>query len=219
MIGPSGVGKTKLHLDLMQTTENIWMHKPEVGFEKYKQNNYKNTPHFELLEKKIINISSNKINSVQKTILLKYFAEVILKDLYIQNHDSKNNYFLDEGLIHNFAQEIFMLEEKDFLELIKNKFVIYLRPDDPETVVNRIFKRRDEGGHMVTHHQGLDFRELIDLTKKSISFFDTLTKKMDEKGNKILRLTAESNFRDNVEIALDFIGGISKNRIYKMFEN
>jgi hypothetical protein len=98
-----------------------------------------------------------------------------------------------------------MLSDKNFLYLIKNKSFIYLRPDDSKTVADRIIRRANEGGHIVTSHQGLNYEELVDVSEKAVISLDSVTQRIEVCGGRVLRLRAESDQSDNLQAALKFI--------------
>jgi hypothetical protein len=204
-LGPSGVGKTKLLGDLLQMSNISWKGQPSFIFTEINKNKYYDTPHSELLEKKTLYISAQKLNSVQKIRLIKYFSETLLRDLYIRFEDTNSNYCLDEGVLCNFPNESLMLSDKDFSYLIKNKSFIYLRPDDCNFVADRILKRANEGGHIVASHQGLNYKELVDVSEKGVISLDNVTQRIEVCGGRVLRLCVDSNQSGNQKAALEFM--------------
>jgi hypothetical protein len=204
IVGPSGVGKTTLYEELLQVSNHSLKGQPSVDLPA-KNLIYDNISHFKLLEKKILSISTKQFNSAQKIILMNYFSATLLRDLYIRFEDTNSKYLLDEGILHNFAKELSVLSGKDFLELVDKKSVIYIRPDKSETVVDRLLKRANEVGHMATHHQGLNYQQLVKITEESVFNLDNLIQLLEKCGVRLLSLRAESEKKENQKLALNFI--------------
>jgi hypothetical protein len=215
LIGPSGVGKTTLYRNLQPVIDSSWQGPAGSIFEAVKLNEYPDSPHFKLLSKKLESLESRAINSVQKTVLLRYFTGVVLVDYEMHCvpsphtppliQASASKYLLDEGLLHNFAKELLDLEDKDFISLVNNKSVIYLRPKVADLVVSRILKRTKEGGHTVAHHQGLNYDELKQLTDATIKNLDSLIGRLKIHGCRVLVLRADSEIELLLPSVQDFL--------------
>jgi hypothetical protein len=204
-VGPSGVGKTSLLLGAKKKLTTDWQFQPSEFLLTFDQNLLPDTIHFQMLLLKASELAANnKMNSLQKTNLLNYFSLIVLRDLEIRFSNRSVNYILDEGIFHNFSSAVNNLDENNIKILASERSVVYLRPDNPETVVGRIFKRKNEAGILGPHHQGLTHYDLTKLICSSVERFDKLVKKLESVGVKILVLRAESNLNLNIESLLEF---------------
>lgn len=204
IVGPSGVGKSTLRQELGDAVTASLNFQPNGISPSGDQYKHLDTPHFELLKKKSYDLSSLKINSVRKTILLNYYTSIILQDLSVKFVETKAMFLLEEGLFHNFAKELAMLSDIEFLNLGGNRSFIYLRPEDPKTVADRILLRAKDV-EMTVHHQGFTYEELVQLTDDSITVLDKMVTRLIILGFSVLHLSAEAEKSKNKISAEKFI--------------
>lgn len=206
-IGPSGVGKTHLRDAVVsQLSQNYALAPPD--FPILNHNSFPNSRHYSLLQMKAANIGARqRLNSVQRTVLLRYFSDIALRDITIQFLSTGEAFLLDEGLVHNFAAELLALEQSVLKQLLVQRALIYLRPSRIQTVVDRV-RLRSLSGALVTHHQGLDDSELAAIAQESVDRFDEVSRLGQEIGVPILKLNAESDLSHNIAAILKFEGDL-----------
>jgi len=202
-IGPAGVGKSTLRSSALARHWANWVFPPE---DKHQQASlYSDSAHYDLILMKAARLASRRnLNSLQQTTLLNYHTKIVMQDLTLAQRDSHLNVVLDEGLIHNFAAELSILPRSTFTNLVTMRALIYLRPDQPETVVKRLLDRA-AAGHVLTHHQGLSDTELLSLKIESVSYLDQVTDRLAEIGLPILKLVAELPLTVCVDKCIDFV--------------
>ena len=135
---------------------------------------------------------------------MKYFSEVVFRDFVMLNGAYEKGFFLEEGLCHNFSQELAVLPEPEFINLMTGRAIIYVIPRNHSTVVKRLRKRETEGGHVVTHHIGLSDNQLQQITEASLVNFDKLIEKAKLIGIPICKIFAEDDLFQNVDSVLSF---------------
>jgi len=170
-IGPAGIGKTTLY-NKVHAIANFLHHSNEV----INNNVYSlNTPqHSLLLQNKLQFLFKTAYNTYTVAELINYFTSVILKDITLQFKPTQQGVILEEGICHNFSRELQELSINDLNKILHNRVLIYLRPTQPYTVVERIRKRQKQGGHTVSHHQGKTDDELLKITENAIVNYDSL---------------------------------------------
>lgn len=151
--------------------------------------------------------SRRNLNSFQQATLLNYFTKIVMQDLTLTSTHSQLNVVLEEGLVHNFAAELSILPRSTLVNLVGVRALIYLRPEQPETVVERLLGRAATG-HTLIHHQGLSDNELLSLTVEQVSYLDRVADQLAESGLPVLKLVAESPLKVCVTDCIDFVGSL-----------
>lgn len=194
-IGPSGIGKSTLFKEYFSkadfnfyTQNDIYKIKSRLDEQNILSNIYK-----ELLFKKHSNLLDRAYNAYVSTVLLNYFTKIVSEDIIIQNSNKDFGFVLEEGIVHNFSMELLQLTNEHLSLLLKNRIIIYMRPENPNLVVQRIKKRANEGGHIVIHHNNKTDDELLNIAKQSVVHFDKLINKIKELDIPCLQIIAEEN--------------------------
>ncbi|MGK7933889.1 MAG: hypothetical protein AB4041_21005 [Microcystaceae cyanobacterium] len=205
-IGPSGIGKSTLFYEIKELMVGDWNYNEQIDPVTLMKNDdeFENSFHWELLVKKLKNLEKKEINTFQQIQLMKYFTEVVFRDFVMLNGFYEKGFLLEEGLCHNFAEELAELSEPEFVNLMAGRAIIYLIPRKSTTVVKRLRKREIEGGHVVTHHVGLNNNQLKEITEVSLVNFEKLVSKAKLIGVPICRIFAEDDLSHNRDLVLCF---------------
>lgn len=194
-IGPSGIGKSTLFKEYFSKTDfnfytqnDIYKIKSRLDEQNILSNIYK-----ELLFKKHSNLLDRAYNAYVSTELLNYFTKIVSEDIVIQNASKDFGFIIEEGIVHNFSMELFQLSNENLSLLLKNRIIIYIRPENPNLIVQRIKKRASEGGHVVIHHNNKTDEELLNIAKQSIVHFDKLINRIKELNIPCIQIIAEEN--------------------------
>lgn len=153
---------------------------------------------------KAVRLASRDLNSFQQLTLLNYSIKIAMQDLTLASTNSQLNVVLEEGLVHNFAAELSTLPRSTLTNLVGVRALIYLRPEQPKTVVERL-RARAATGYTLIHHQGLSDIELLSLTVEKISYLDRVADRLAEIGLPVLKLSAESSIEISVAKCINFV--------------
>lgn len=129
-VGTPGVGKTTICKKVQEIT-NVWNGNNVLN--KCNSTDIQDSLFYKMLAKyKLINVNSQDVTDIDKMFLLGYFYKILVDD-FIINKCNNGIVVTDEGLVHNFGNEIFnkslpslervlqLLEEKpDILEINKH---------------------------------------------------------------------------------------------------
>lgn len=212
-IGPAGVGKSTLFDAVKNRMQGHWNYREKQQHYKLEQcqTSIDGTLHWNLMMAKAINLHGLELNGFRKLKLLKYFSDVVYSDLYMHFSSSESGFLLEEGIFHNFSKEINSLQNNEFESLIANRVLIYVRPKNNTTVVDRIRKRTANNGHTVTHHIGLSDHELLAIVDRSVIKFDVMIKRAQTLNHQILTVYAEDELNYNADLILDVEASLIKN--------
>lgn len=194
-IGPSGIGKSTLFKEYFSTTDFNFYTQKDVYKVKSKldEQDILSFIYKELLFNKHSNLLKRTYNAFVSTELLNYFTKIVSEDIIIQNSHKDFGFILEEGIVHNFSKELLQLTNEHLSLLLKNRIIIYMRPENPNLIVQRIKKRECEGGHIVIHHKNRTDEELLDIAKQSVEHFDKLINRINELNFPYLQIIAEEN--------------------------
>ncbi len=204
-IGPSGVGKTILYNLTKNNLSSEWSNL-QIGSDNQKDSIDERLFEIqrEILKKKNDSVDILKCDINQKLKLMTYFNQVLLNNIRISNCNQKAGFLLEEGICHNFSNELQSLKEKDLEYVMKNRILICVLPHDSLTVVSQIRKRTKEGGHTVYHHEGLDDEELNKLTIDSTNNFINLLSCIQKFNIPVCELSAEDGIELNCKKIIEF---------------
>ncbi len=205
-IGPAGVGKSTLFEAVKNHTAGEWYYREKLPGLKLKEREdmLDGGLHWKVLFAKALNLDERILNGFRKTKLMRYFTEVVLYDLYLNNGVSDRGFLLEEGICHNFSKELNALPDDEFETIMTGRALVYLKPKNCSTVLNRIKKRSQAGGHTVTHHIGLTDNELFEIAEMSVKNFNELIHRSLAIGIPACTVYAEDDINQNAEILLDF---------------
>lgn len=204
-IGPSGVGKSTLcsitekklsakwnTLDLIQSTNIITIDEKLLE------------SHWKVFKAKISSINCLKTKNSVKLKLATYFNKVISININLLHFENEYGFFLEEGICHNFAQELLDLNNEELYSLLKHRHLICILPKDPMFVVDQIKKRTSEGGHTVYHHEGLDSKALLDIVNESIIVYKEFITRIQNLNISSCQLLAEDGIEINSKKIIEF---------------
>lgn len=194
-IGPSGIGKSTLFKEYFSKTDFNFYTQNDLYKIKSKLDQQKilSIIYNELLLNKHNNLLIKGYNAYINTELLNYFTKIVSEDIIIQNSYKDCGFILEEGIAHNFSMELLQLSNEHLSLLLKNRIVVYLRPEDPNIVVQRIKKRANEGGHIVIHHNNKTDEELLNIAIQSIANYDKLIERIKVLNFPYLQIISEEN--------------------------
>lgn len=205
-IGPAGIGKSTIYTEVKKKAVGNWFYRENfssilgknsggVGAELY----------FQLLKSKIDHLDRYNLPSYERIRLISFFSDLLLRDLAMSNNDkSSRKFLLDEGLCHNFSEELIDLPDSDLEMLMAKRAFVFVQARDSKTIVDRIRKRERETGRKVAYHVGLDDDALINLSETSSSLFNAFIDRVEVLGVPVCKIFAEDNIQTNVRHVLDF---------------
>lgn len=204
-IGPSGVGKSTLYNETKNSLSSVWRNSKSLN--KFKGNTTDEQLaeiHWKLFKSKISNVDSINTDGLVKLSLMEHFQKMLSDNLKIIQQENEVGIFLEEGLCHSFSRELIVLTNAELINVLGNRFLIYVSPKDPNIVVRQIRKRAMEGGHTVYHHVGLDDQDLNRITKDSIDNFNKLTNHIEKLNVPVCRLFVEDGIEINSNRIIEF---------------
>lgn len=207
-IGSPGVGKTTIYEKLISLSKS-WPQKTLLIPVAPKIDNYFTEVYNDLLKLKLNNISSQNVFIRSKYWKLKYFYSMMQTDVLIVNLQNNGYHVLaDEGLFHNFSEEIINLYNEHpskFHALAKNRAFIYCYCD-PTTIGSRAYSRRKT----TAGHYRLSERQIVDYSKKTISVKKELAKIINAHKYNCIKIDTSDRVADNADTINDFIKTIEK---------
>ncbi|WP_445730826.1 hypothetical protein [Mariniflexile sp.] len=213
-IGPSGVGKTTLFNLTKDKLCSKWhnlavIHPHKINNADEKLINI----HWDILKKKFNYIEFLKSESFIKLKLNDYFNQVLLNNIKLMSIKSESGFFLEEGICHNFSEELITLNDEDLIYILKNRCLIYILSRESMNVVGQIKKRINEGGHTVHHHKGLNDIQLNTLTKDSIHIFNKFLERIKKFSIPVCKLYLEDGLEENFKKIIDFERSLFKDEL------
>lgn len=203
-IGVSGIGKSTLFHFAKDKLAARWEY--YIPNSDFKENLFEEKItriHCELLENKLSKTKTMAISYLSKLQLSAYFNKVLLDNLILVGNSHKG-FFIEEGLCHNFPVELWELNDDELSFVLKNRFLIYVKTENPLTVVDQIKKRTSEGGHTVYHHIGLSDEQLLDLVINSMEQFESFFHKIKNSQIPVCVLMIEDGLEVNSNKILQF---------------
>lgn len=154
-VGVPGVGKTTLYNEVSNNYV-LWNNFIGGG------NSFSCDFYESLAELKLKTVTAQSVSNIDKLFLLGYFYKMIIQDYNIIQ-TNKNIIAKDEGLIHNFGNELYTLLSKNekFVEnFIQSRAVVYCYADE-NSVADRILSRYETMGRLLPQHKNKSKEELI----------------------------------------------------------
>lgn len=204
-IGPSGVGKSTLYKLTKDRLSCKWNSINTL-------NHCKTSPihdqtvklHWELLKSKILAVETIKTSSRAKLGLVNYFTTILTNNIKILGVKNSAGFVLEEGLCHNFFDELNALKSDELSILLKNRNLICVLPRHIDTVVSQIQKRTRETGQTVFHHSGMSDEDLNTLTKATVEGMVKFISRVNTLKIPICQLYIEDGIDINCNNILDF---------------
>lgn len=212
IVGPSCSGKSHLLKHAIADLEGLWQEpSPETLSESILSDLF-DTNQFSLISQKAVELDETGLNSVQKTVLLNYFTRISLLDEEVKLFRQDQWLIQDEGMFQNFTSELLAraAAEGELPLDLQRRHLVYLRPDNPGIVVERVLRREAEVGRRAPHHQGMSLEQLEWAAKRSIESLDKLVEKFGSLTDNVLHLKAESDLQLNVSLLRSHLLRIQK---------
>lgn len=213
-VGTSGVGKSFLSRSLLKEEEGWWFSENYVYKKRIKNADFlrllnENGLYQELSQRRMNEILKYSASPTDKLISLKNVYQCLRKDLLIEHLNQDELIVSDEGLVQYFALEIEKLIDEDrFKEeltaLFKNRIVIYCYAR-PETITERIQKRKEETGRIVARHETRGAGELLELTAKESAEYRSAIESLKKWNLPVLMVDTEGSLKHNLEGIKEFI--------------
>lgn len=170
-IGPSGVGKTTLCKELLRTrgAGDRWRSASEAlryGGGERSEDDTVNKKYEQLLQLKLEQVCTMNSPYAIRFEVLSYFHRVVVQEKEFNRELAKADVVLDEGICHNFMEELLKLHELDpvsLAALIAKRIVINC-VGNPSNVVARI-RSREAQGRLMALHREKDNDELLAMIK------------------------------------------------------
>lgn len=216
-VGVAGVGKTTLFNKL--NSDSKW-----ISAAKFVRNHLNsqsiqfaatNSCYQILADSKIEQISKTDDNSVDKLYLLHVFYQCLIHDSLIDTFNNNATIISEEGLIHNFGNNIEQILESGENELISNllkrRAIVYCI-SEPEIVARQIIKRFEETGKLLPHHKTKSFDELVAVQKQALKQKDNLLQLLKKHEVPILMIDTSNSTSENLVKINTFIKQLQKNK-------
>ena len=205
-VGPSGIGKSTCLEHFKNHASGKWNFNTAVptSLKIQEENRFDGSIHWDLLQKKADYVQNLAISGLRKTKLMLHFNHVLHNDLLIFNHPYDQGFFLDEGLCHNFSLQLNELTDGQFTSIMRGRALVFLKAENPETVVERLRKRQKETGFMVPHHHALNDADLRDLTARNQDNLERLIWRAKSLDLPLCTLLAESSVEEKLAHLIAF---------------
>ena len=206
-IGPAGIGKSTLCNEVKKYLTNNWFYRedlPDILLQDTIGDVNKNY-YWLLLHGKVKNLEAQRLNVHRKIWLVRYFSNVLLKDLAMNSPDpSSKKFLLDEGLCHNFSQELMDLPDDVLKLFMAKRALIFMQARDSITIVRQIRRRERETRQKVAYHIGLNDIALKDLVESNSSLFSAFVNKVEALDVPVCKVFIEDDLHTNIKQILDF---------------
>jgi len=205
-IGPAGIGKSTIFEEVKNHVVGNWKGRGDlhIVLEKHEYG-HDAEDYLGLLQNKISHLEKYALPDYEKIRLTWFFSDILLKDMAIMNNSiSSSKFMLDEGLCHNFSEELMRLSDSSFEMLMANRAFIFVQARRVETVVERIRKRENEAGRLVAYHMGLNNEELKKYIEQVYSGFNAFIERVEALDIPVCKIFAEDETQTRVGRILDF---------------
>jgi len=186
-IGPSGVGKTYLFEKSRTSLRAHW--KPVTTPIGFKVHFGFAPPYWSLLTPMAQRLTERSLNDYQRAGLLQYYSSIIAAELEMSTQLARSSFMLDEGIFHNFSEQLMELEDSAFSMATSSRAIILVLPSRPETVMERRSQRFPEGDPLDT--PDLTNAEQLELIESNCAALAALAARAETFGVKCLRIAAE----------------------------
>jgi energy-coupling factor transporter ATP-binding protein EcfA2 len=205
-IGPSGSGKTTVLNEVKNNIKEDWLFRQDLRRIpiNLNGNDFDSEAHSKILFAKSKYLEDSGLTVYQKTRLLRYFAKIILFDLKMLKGNAQKGFFLDEGIFHNFPEELLGLNDREFKNLVSGRNLILIKPENGVTVVEHLKNRKNETGRVAIPHSGLSDDALLLNINRNVSIFNRLAKRAESCGTAVVHLIMEDGIKYNAQIVAAF---------------
>lgn len=210
LIGVSGVGKSFIYHQLTKHQRNWWTTAEFIKqLEKVDADQILEQHAFyqDLAALRLQTIQNLNILPSSKFRIAHWNYRSLQDDAVIFQHNKNALIVSDEGLLHNFSNELtdLMAQKPDQVKpFLKNRAVIYCHASVDE-IVQRIEKRTQETGRTIAHHRGKNTKELYEIVEKDLHEKEAFIQLLSLSGVPILKVSTQHQIKDNVKEITDFI--------------
>jgi hypothetical protein len=210
-IGVSGVGKSTIYSELLsKRNEKNWLTRQEFFkicnesdgmFEEYFLN------YEELAKHKLEKIVQRECENWIRLKLCSYFFQVLRENRLIENMRNAHTLVIEEGLVHNFSEELLYLYESrrdKFREFLKYRVLVYCI-NTTENIMNNIISRKKEEGFFSGAHLGLSHDGIIQQTEESVRLKERLVAVLKKENIPVLILQTNDSVEGNAKRVKEFI--------------
>jgi adenylate kinase family enzyme len=190
-IGPSGVGKSTLFRKLLDrrsrlnwATTGEWLraHGLTSGVRRLNEREQR------LLKLKFGNVAAQQLDISDKVWLVSFFEGNLKEDQAIRKIGIYDCVVREDGIFHNFAEEIDVLRATDEAELegwLQGRAFVFLRADD-DVMVERL-RARDAEGETRPQHTKVSDAERISGSRRIMDLNEALAASIDKNGGRLIR--------------------------------
>lgn len=210
LVGVSGVGKSFIYHQLTKYQRNWWTTAEFIKqLEKVDADQILEQHAFyqDLAALRLQTIQNLNILPSSKFRIAHWNYRSLQDDAVIFQHNKNALIVSDEGLLHNFSNELtdLMVQKPDQVKpFLKNRAVIYCHASVDE-IVQRIEKRTQETGRTVAHHREKNTKELYEIVEKELHEKEAFIQMLALAGVPILKVSTQHQIKDNVKKITDFI--------------
>lgn len=218
-IGPPAVGKSTLYFETA-TQGKFWYTSAEflqelsgIDFNVFRDTQF-DSEHFyqTLAQLKLEEITNNSFSPFDKLRVFQYFYTVLLEDKLFMQHGRNRVIVNQDGLIHNFSENILRLLESDStLDSYLNDRAIIFCFAGPEIVAERILLRYEEKGTILPQHKNKSFSTLVADQQAQDENFRKLVALLKRKNVPLLEVDTSEKKTENVSKTLGFIRALQSN--------
>ena len=204
-IGPSGVGKSTLCSLTKDKLSCKWNNIERLNYCKLGAIAEDIIDlHWTIFKGKFPFIQNLNTASSAKLGLVNYFNKVVLDNIRILRVRENAGFILEEGICHNFFEELNELSIQDLSLLMTNRSLICVLPKDENTVVKQIRKRTKQTGKTVFHHNGLDDKTLFEMTKDYVKGINIFLKRIESLNIPVCKVYIEDGLEVNCKRIIEF---------------
>jgi len=148
-----------------------------------------------------------------KLKVLSFFHKVLYQDGLIGLYNRNYTIISEEGLFHNFGNEIVSLlnsgDEVSVKELMRNRAVVYCY-STPEIIAHQIIKRYNETGKLLPQHKTDSFETLIEFQKEALINKERFIETLKSFNIPVLMINTSDDIESNAKKVNAFISSLQK---------
>lgn len=203
-VGPAGIGKTTLFRHIAHSLKKDWLFEhhtrahaiPDLAPSAFLSG--LEAVHFARME----HLHETSADVYRNICLIKRICEIVDATILAATQDFPRGFVFDEGIAHFFAEQIIALDDDAAQEILGHMALIFILPEDTETLVARRSGRGDGPDSPAARVQAEEelavYRALLALCRRC--------------GLMHVVLNAEDSVAVNSARALDYIAGLVQTR-------
>ena len=214
-VGVSGVGKTTLFNYFKKKTNINWI---DISCFVYRNNNkFINFDKFEnhqlLAHNKLLKVSQEDHLPFDKLQLLNFFYSVLRDDILVKELNVNETVISEEGLIHNFGDNILNMENIktfDLDSLLSKRAFVYCY-STPEKVAKQILLRKDITGKLLPQHKNLTESMLVSAQRLALQEKSLLINYLQKRNVPVILIDTGNDLNENFREISNFILKLQSN--------